>query len=86
MTETCGPVSFTDAPIPFEISMPSAVIAIFAPVEVSRVIPPMPGVSSRRTLWPPSVTIITFFEGGGGASSFGGTSTAEPHQQPDQIG
>ena len=41
-------------------------MTIFAPSAVSRVMPPMPGVSSSRTLWPPSVLIITFFEGGGG--------------------
>jgi hypothetical protein len=60
LMETIGPVSLIDAPIPLSISIPVALILIFWPPEVSKVIPPMPGVSSRRMLLPPRVLIITF--------------------------
>src|SRR5918995_152151 len=46
--------------------------------------PPSPGVSSSRMLWPPSVLSRNLLYGG--ASSTGGTSAFEPNQQPDHIG
>src|SRR5215216_6889401 len=84
LTDTCGPVSLMLAPCPLSISMPVVVTTIFWPPDVSSVMPPTPGVSSSRMLLPPSVLSRNFTYGG--ASSTGGTSAAEPNQQPDQIG
>src|SRR6266446_10999050 len=63
-TLTCDPVSLIVPPLPLSISIPVPRILTFCPPALSRVIPPLPGVSSSKMLLPPSVLIIVFLLGG----------------------
>src|SRR6266851_9755008 len=87
LTVTVGPVITIVAPLPFEMVMPTSLMAIIAPVRVLSRMPPVgPGVSlSISVVWPP-VCRTMLGRVGGARNARGGTSAIEPYQQPVQMG
>src|SRR5260370_24288058 len=85
LTVTVGPVITIVAPLPFEMVMPTSLMAIIAPVRVLSRMPPVgPGVSlSISVVWPP-VCRTMLGRVGGASSATGGPSATHPCHQPVQ--
>src|SRR5262249_55712409 len=84
---TEGPTIAIDAPLPFEIVIPTSLMLISAPVVVFSRIPPVgPGTSEIISVFCACVCTTTFGIPGGAASASAGTSATLPNQQPLQIG
>src|SRR5262245_11222167 len=82
---TVLPVSVIDAPCPLSITIPVSLTVMRAPEDVRRVTPPVgPGASEMVTACLPGVTSVIWLTPAWGAGT--GSSPAEPHQPPLQIG
>ena len=83
---TVLPLSEIDAPWPLEMRIPESLMTSIAPVAVRSVMPAPPGTSESRTVRCPVVCSRMFGASGRPPRASGGTSEAEPYQQPVQIG